>query len=145
MQKEILVLTGCGLDMRVNSGSLQIRDGFPHNGSVRETVIYRGLNTVEHIVILGQSGALTFEAIRWMVDQNILVTFLDHEGRIITSLMPENHVWGIVKKRQATASEELKRKIAKWLLIEKVEEQVRTLNWLQTSTVSTLKLWIKPL
>jgi CRISPR-associated protein Cas1 len=132
MNKEILVLTGCGLDIRVDSGSLQIRDGFPHTGDIRETVIYRGLNTIEHIVILGQSGALTFEAIKWMIDQNIMVTFLDNDGSTITNLMPENHVYGQVKRRQATASEELNRRIASWLLAEKVQEQARTLNWLQT-------------
>jgi hypothetical protein len=37
------------------------------------------------------------------------------------------------KEGQATASEELNRKIASWLLTEKVEEQIRTLTWLQAN------------
>ena len=133
MNKEILVLTGCGLDMRVNSGGLRIKDGFAHTGDVRETSINRGLNTVEHIVILGQSGALTFEAIKWLVDQNIMVTFLDSDGNPLTRIMPEkdNHVSGIVKRRQATASNIINMKISTWLLSEKLQEQRKMLNWLQ--------------
>ena len=84
-------------------------------------------------VILGQSGALTFEAIKWLVDQNIMVTFLDSDGNPLTRIMPEkdNHVSGIVKRRQATASNIINMKISTWLLSEKLQEQRKMLNWLQ--------------
>jgi len=131
LNKEVLILKGCGLDMRVNSGGLQIKDGFAHTGDVRETFINRGLNTVEHIVVLGQSGAVTFEAIKWLVDQNIMVTFLDSDGNPLTRIMPEkdNHISGIVKRRQATASNAVNMKISTWLLSEKLQEQRKVLKW----------------
>jgi len=128
MNKEILVLTGHGLDIRVSYGGLKIKDGFPHKDNIKETFINRGLNDVEHIVILGQTGAITFEAIKWIIDQNILVSFLDYEGNLITNFVPDNHISGIIKRRQATASDSLNLKISTWLLSEKFKEQRRTLN-----------------
>lgn len=133
MTKDILVLKGHGLDLRVSYGGLKIKDGFPHKAEINESFINRGLNDVDHLVILGFSGSITFEAIKWIIDQNIIVTFCDYEGNIITSFMPEKHISGVVKRRQATANDELKLKISAWLLSEKFKEQRKTLTWLQNS------------
>jgi len=130
MDKQILVLTGNNLDIRVNSSGLKIHDGFPTSGDVRETYINRGLNELEHIVISGYTGAITFEAIKWIVDCEIMVTFLDSLGNIITSFIPNNHISGIIKRRQATAGNDLNMKISTWILSEKFQEQRKTLNYI---------------
>ncbi|MEM3442255.1 MAG: CRISPR-associated endonuclease Cas1 [Candidatus Bathyarchaeia archaeon] len=123
MKKEILVLAGSYLDIRVNSGGLKIKDGFPSSGKVRETYINRGTNEYEHIVVLGYSGSITFEAVKWIIDQGILLTFLDSFGNVITSFVPQNHISGVVKRRQATAGDSFNLKISSWLLREKFKGQ----------------------
>lgn len=128
MTKEILVLSGHSLDIRMNSGGLKIKDGFSFEEGVRQTYINRGTNDIEHIVILGQTGAITFDAIKWIIDQKIMVTFLDSEGKVITDFMPENHISAITKRRQATADNGLNIKIGAWLLAEKFKGQRETLN-----------------
>lgn len=132
MKKEILVLVGNNLDIRVNSGGLKIKAGFPHSGT-RETYIPRGLNPYEHIVILGYTGAITFDAIKWIIDQGMMVTFLDSFGNVITSFLPDNHISGVIKRRQATAGNALNMKISSWLLAEKFREQRKTLNCIRES------------
>jgi len=127
VKKEILVLTGNNLDIRVNSSGLKIKDGFPHS-STRETYIPRGVNPYEHIVILGYSGTITFDAIKWIINQGMMVTFLDSLGSVITSFLPDNH---IIKRRQATAGNALN--ISTWLLAEKFREQRKTLNYIRES------------
>lgn len=140
MSKEILVLSGHGIDLRLNSGRLKIKSGFPIEGNVQETFIYRGINDVEHLVIIGHSGAITFEAIRWIIDQEIMVTFLDHDGNSITNFLSENHISGITKRRQATASNELNLNIARWLLSQKFQRQRNTLKHIN-SICNNYKWW----
>ncbi|HEY3375346.1 MAG TPA: CRISPR-associated endonuclease Cas1 [Candidatus Aquicultor sp.] len=149
MDKRALVLTGHGLDIRVQYGGLKIRDGFPHKQEIRDTFINRGLNDIEHIVILGQSGSITFDALKWIADQDIAVTFVDYNGELLTDFIPKEHTSGVTKRRQALATQELNLKIATWLLQEKFKAQAETLKhisqryqkttWLDTARVTTIQ------
>ncbi|MDA8336474.1 MAG: CRISPR-associated endonuclease Cas1 [Peptococcaceae bacterium] len=130
MEKQIMVLSGHAMDIRINGGRLKIKDGFPaEEGSVKETYLSRGTNDVDHIVILGNSGAVTFDAIQWMMEQNVLVTMLDYTGDVITEFMPQGHISGITKRRQATADNAFNMKISAWLLGEKFRQQRFTLQF----------------
>lgn len=126
-----MVLTGYGLDIRVNSGRLKIKDGSLLEGTVSETYLNRGTNEVEHLVILGQTGSISFEAIKWITDQNMMVSMMDPDGHLITSLMTESHISGIIKRRQATVDINTNLAIASWLLAEKLKGQRDTLVWLR--------------
>jgi CRISPR-associated protein Cas1 len=127
MSNEIMVLNGHGIDIRVNSGHLKIKEGFPFKGTITEHFIGRGLNDIEHLVILGQTGSITFDAIKWMMDQNMIVSFLDPDGNIVTDFLPQNNVSAIVKRRQATATNAFRLKVSVWILSKKFSEQRNTL------------------
>lgn len=131
MGKEILVVTGHGIDMRVKNNGLIIKSGIPLAGNVQETTISKGLNEIEHVVIIAQSGNLTIEAVKWLITQNIAVSFLDEYGNLVTDFMPENHISGITKRRQATADKGLNIRISAWLLAAKFNEQRETLNYIR--------------
>lgn len=126
MPKNIMVLNGHGIDIRVNSGHLKIKEGFPFKDNINEHFIGRGLNDIEHLVILGQNGSISFDAIKWMMDQSMMVTFLDPDGNIITELLPEDHISAIVKRRQATANNAFRLKLSIWILSKKFSEQRNT-------------------
>jgi len=130
MSSEIMVLSGYGINMRVRSGGLAIKSGFLFMGNLQKTFISRGLNEVEHIVIIAQSGNLSIDVVKWLMSQNIAVSFLDEYGDLVTDFMPENHISGITKRRQATADADTKIKISAWLLAEKFKGQRNTLDYI---------------
>ncbi|SFH40425.1 CRISPR-associated endonuclease Cas1 [Desulfotomaculum arcticum] len=131
MNKEILVVSGYGIDLRVNGGGLKIKQGSVLQGNLQEVLINRGINSIEHLVILSQSGNLTIEAVKWLINQNIAVSFLDEYGNLVTDFMPGNHISGITKRRQATADSNFNIKISSWLLSEKFKGQRETLCYLR--------------
>lgn len=131
MIKETFVLSGHGVDLRVKNGGLIIKSGFPFAGNIQETLISKGLNEIEHCVIIAQSGNLTIEAIKWFISQNIAVSILDEYGNHVTDFMPENHISGITKRRQATADKGLNMRISAWLLAAKFNEQRETLKYVR--------------
>lgn len=140
MEKNILTVNGFGIDIRVNGGQLKIKDGFMFEGGQRETNICRGLNDIDHIVIFGQTGNISFDALKWIIDQKVMVTMLDPDGNVITRFMPESHISGITKRRQATAGDNINMKISSWLLSEKFRGQRNTLNYIQNTFFKT-KWW----
>ena len=127
MSKEIMVLNGHGIDIRVNSGHLKIKEGFPFKGNITEHFLGRGLNDIEHLIILGQNGSITIDSIKWMMDQKMIVTFLDPDGNIVTDFLPQNSISAIVKRRQATTTDAFKLKVSVWILSKKFREQRNTL------------------
>jgi CRISPR-associated endonuclease Cas1 len=75
----ILVLDGYGLRVTVERGQLQLADGF---GAHRRTrTLTRAERTVRRIVILGQSGHLTLEALHWCSAIGLQVLHVDAHGR----------------------------------------------------------------
>jgi len=130
MNKDILIISGHGIDLRVSGGGLSIKQGSALLGNSPPLFINRGLNNIEHLVILAQSGNLTIEAIKWLTTQNIAVSFLDEYGNLTTDFMPVNHVSGLTKRRQATAGFDINLKVSAWLLAEKFKGQRETLCYI---------------
>jgi CRISPR-associated protein Cas1 len=119
------------VDIRVSSGRLKLRHGFPIDGTVEEEWIGRGTCDVDHIVVVGNSGSITLDAIQWMMDLGIIVSMLDYQGNLVTDMLPTEHISPIVKQRQALASPELQRKLTLGLLQEKLGGQLETLKSLK--------------
>jgi len=139
---EILTIYGYNIGFRIDSGKLKIKYGFPAFNDVKESVVERGTNNIEHIVILSQCGYLSIDVINWLMNQNIAVTLLDEYGNILTSFMPESHISPIVKRRQATASNELNKTISTQILSEKLQEQRKVLSYIQTAYQQAY--WLHP-
>jgi len=71
----VLVLDGYGLSITVSRSHLILRDGLGQHR--RERRLPRVQRTVRRIVILGHTGHLSLEAIRWCTDTGITITQLD--------------------------------------------------------------------
>ena len=83
-----LVLTGHGLSMQVEKGSLVIRDGHTHFPA--KPRVWRffpaGLDTPPAIVVLDGSGNITLDAIDWLATQGIPLIRLRWNGRFASVL-----------------------------------------------------------
>lgn len=130
-KQENLVLSGYGLSFKVDSGKLIIDDGFINEGTQRRTILPRGINNVKRIVILGHSGNLSFDAIRWLMDANITTTFMSNDGEITTSFEPQNRSCVALKKAQALSRHAgIDITIAEYLVAKKLEGQAAALHHL---------------
>lgn len=128
--KRILVMSG-NVDIRVSGGRLKLQHGFASDRALTEEWIGRGICDVDHIVILGESGSITLDAIQWMMDLGIIVSILDYQGNLITDMLPQEHISPIVKQRQALTSPELECKLAFELLQKKFNGQLKTVKSLK--------------
>ncbi len=74
----VLVADGYGLSLSVSRGHLVVSDGLGRHR--RERKLPRAQRTVRRIVILGHTGHLTLEAIRWCADTSIALIQLHADG-----------------------------------------------------------------
>jgi CRISP-associated protein Cas1 len=83
-----LVLTGHGLSLRVEKGSLLVRDGNTHYpAKQRQWRFFPGaLNVPPSIVVLDGSGNVTFDAIDWLATQRVPLIRLRWNGRFASVL-----------------------------------------------------------
>src|SRR5215471_17650758 len=72
-QRQPLILSGHGISLRVESGSLLIRNGFTHYPQKRETYrFFKGeLAIPERIIILDGSGSISFDVLSWLAEQGV--------------------------------------------------------------------------
>jgi CRISPR-associated endonuclease Cas1 len=77
----VLVVDGYGLEILVTRGHLIIRDGLGRHR--RERQLPRAQRTVQRILILGHTGHITLEAIRWCHDTGIAIVHLDSNGTLL--------------------------------------------------------------
>jgi CRISP-associated protein Cas1 len=89
-QAHPLILTGNGLSIRVNRGSLWIKDGLTHYPQDKRE--YRffpgGLDNPPRIVLVDGSGEITLDALDWLAEQDIPLIRLKWNGAfasVITS------------------------------------------------------------
>jgi CRISPR-associated endonuclease Cas1 len=122
----VLVLTGYGLEVSVWRGRLRVRDGIGH--SRREAVIHRATGNLRRLVILGHTGFMTIDAIRWLADREVGVIQLDADGRVLAAFGPLGTDRPGLRRRQALALDTpVGTDIARRLIAEKVAAQAETL------------------
>src|ERR1043166_3911165 len=81
-----LVLTGYGLDVRVWRGRLRIEDGVGRHR--REAIVHRATGRLRRLVVLGHSGSITLDAIRWLADLDAGYLQIDADGRVLAAFGP---------------------------------------------------------
>jgi CRISPR-associated protein Cas1 len=70
---EPLVLTGCGMCLRVDHGALVVRNGFTHYPQrAEEHRFFRGDRQLSsRIIVVDGSGILSFDVLSWLSEQNV--------------------------------------------------------------------------
>jgi CRISPR-associated endonuclease Cas1 len=128
-----LVLSGFGIFLRINHGALEVRDGFTHYPQKQaEYRFFPGdQQRPSRIIVLEQSGAITFNVLAWLAEQDIPLIQLDYRGRVVTVVGGAGHAANPqLTRAQLEASADPKRKlsIASWLVREKLACTVRVLQ-----------------
>ncbi|MGO8947064.1 MAG: CRISPR-associated endonuclease Cas1 [Ktedonobacterales bacterium] len=77
----ILVLTGYGLRVAVERGQLTVADGIGPDR--RQGAFSRATCGIKRLVVLGHSGTISFEALRWLQDVGSAVVQIDADGNVI--------------------------------------------------------------
>jgi CRISP-associated protein Cas1 len=128
---KILLLDGFGINLRVDRAKLIIKH---QTDLVNETIVYspRKIN-IDHIVVYGRSGEISFDAIRWLMKHYIQVSFLNWDGQLLTSMLPYKNIGSEAKFEQYKAFDNSIQRInlAKKFLEGKFEKQQLILDYLK--------------
>jgi len=82
----VLVLSGYGLRVSVSRRHLHLSDGV---GRVRRTLrLHRATTKLRRLVVIGHTGYITLEALRWLGDVGASFSQIDSDGRLIASFSP---------------------------------------------------------
>jgi CRISPR-associated endonuclease Cas1 len=122
----VLVLSGYGLEVRVWRGRLRVSDGIGHDR--REALVHRATGRLRRLVVLGHTGAITLEAIRWLADVGAGYVQIDADGRVLAAFGPQGTDRPRLRRAQARALDTpAGDDIARRLIAEKVAGQAETL------------------
>jgi CRISPR-associated endonuclease Cas1 len=80
-EQSVLVADGYGLALTVDRGHLLIRDGLGKHR--RERRLPRAQRQVQRIIVLGHTGHVSLEAVRWCTDTGIGLLQIDTDGRLL--------------------------------------------------------------
>ena len=97
----VLVLSGFGIKVRMQSGHLEIEDGVGlERRKLRLPRVGHGL---KRIIVIGCDGFCTFEALRWIADISASLIFLDRRGKLLFASGPTAPSDARLRRAQSTA------------------------------------------
>ena len=81
-----LILNGHGVSLRIENGTLVIRDGFTHYPQKRADYRFfpRNLDLPSRILLLDGSGTLSFEVLTWLAEQGVALARVKANGEVAT-------------------------------------------------------------
>lgn len=85
---EPIILCGHAVSIRVESGTLFIKNGFTHHPQKQETFrFYKGdLNLPTRIIMLDGSGSISFDVLTWLSEQGVSLIRIDWRGHVVSVL-----------------------------------------------------------
>jgi len=117
----VAVLDGFGLVVKVERGALVCSDGLGRHR--RERVFARADRQLRRLVIVGRSGMLTLQALRWLDAVGVTVVILDGD-QVLSASAPAAHTDARLHRSLAWAPfEPVGLAIARWLIAEKLAGQ----------------------
>lgn len=131
----ICVADGYGLTISVDRRHLVVADGI---GRQRRTRRYaRATHGLRRVVVLGHSGSITLEALRWVADAGIGFVHLDAEGRVLAVSGAGRAGEALLHRAQALAPERPTGiAVSRYLLGLKLRGQLRVLAHLADSAMA---------
>jgi CRISPR-associated protein Cas1 len=98
----ICVAHGYGLKIYVHRGHLIVHDGI---GRQRQTRRYhRVTSKLRRLVVIGHTGYLTLEALRWLTDIGAALVHIDADGRLVTISAASGPGHAALRREQALAA-----------------------------------------
>lgn len=132
-EKYPLILTGHGLSLRVEKGSLSIRDGNTHYPAEQRhwRFFNGGLDIPPAIVIIDGSGEITLDAVDWLARQSVQLIRLRWDGQFSSVLSSGGQAASIEKilwQHETRQNSELRAAFGHKLLIEKARNTLTTME-----------------
>jgi CRISPR-associated endonuclease Cas1 len=97
----VLTLVGYGISVSVDKGHLIVKDGIG-----AERFHYR-LSRIGHrlkrLVVVGLDGLLTLAALKWLRDQDVTLSFLERNGKVLSVVGPASSSDAKLRRAQAVA------------------------------------------
>jgi CRISPR-associated endonuclease Cas1 len=123
----IIIARGYGLKIYVERGHLIIHDGV---GRCRETRrFHRASRQISRLILLGHSGYITLEAIRWLNDVGAGLMHVDADGRLLATSIAVGPNLPALRRAQAFAADgPAGLETARYLLAAKVAGQLAILG-----------------
>lgn len=101
----VLTVSGFGIKVRLQSGHLAIEDGIgPDRRKLRLARVAHGL---KRLVLIGSDGFITFEALRWLADQDVAFTMLHRDGKVLCVTGPVRSSDARLRRAQALAGQSI--------------------------------------
>lgn len=118
----ICVADGHGIKIRVDRRHLVVEDGIGR--SRRERRFHKATSDLKRLVILGTTGYISLEAIRWLADGGIPMAQVDPEGRLLVASQPMGSDRAALRRAQAWAlTNDVGLDVVRYLLDRKLEGQ----------------------
>ena len=97
----VLVLSGYGIRVYVNAGHLVAHDGIAdERRTLRLPRVGHGLR---RLIVIGQDGFISFEALVWLADQDAAFIMLKPDGRLLVATGPVRSSDARLRRAQALA------------------------------------------
>lgn len=134
----VYVASGYGLKLFVERGHLVVEDGIGRDR--RNTRLNRATSGLRRLVVLGHTGYITLDALRWIRDVGAAFIQIDRDGTLVTATAAERLHEAKLRRAQVLAAEsDLGRQAMIRLLRIKLERQAdlveRRLSHLKSSIV----------
>ncbi len=126
-----LVLSGHGIRLNVDSGTLLIKCGFTHYPQEREEYRFfpRDRQLPSRIVILDGDGSITFESLEWLSLQGVSLIQIDWKGQVSCVGGADYAANFDLVKRQLEMQDSAKSfAFSKWLILEKIQNSYETIK-----------------
>lgn len=128
---KLLLLNGHGINFKVDGAKLIIKEGQVSDEEPK-THIFRPKNIdLDNIVIYGQDGNISIDAIRWLTKHNVQITLLNWDGKLLTTILPPESVQVQTKfdQYQTYLDMDKRLELAKEIIKAKFARTQETLNY----------------
>ena len=117
----IYIISGV-VTVNVDSGQLRIKAGAFENRP--ELRLSKATSRLKRLILLGHSGTISLKAFRWLHDIGAAVLQIDYDASVVLASAPSGLDYPLLRRKQAQAAgSDLGLKIARTLLLWKVEKQ----------------------
>jgi CRISP-associated protein Cas1 len=132
-RRDPLILAGHGVSLRVEAGTLLVRNGFTHYPQKQETYRFfkADADLPPRIIMLDGSGSITFDVLTWLNQQKVALVKVDWTGNAVTVASGESFAANRdrVAWQAETRSDRRKRmEFCNALIARKIEGCIQTLE-----------------
>jgi CRISP-associated protein Cas1 len=128
-----LVLSGHGISLRIEGGSLLIENGFTHYPQKRDNYrFFKGeLSVPDRISILDGSGSISFDVLSWLAEQGVSLIRIDWRGEVVCVVSRSGYAanpYRVQWQRETRADENRRMEFAISKITQKIENSISTLE-----------------